>query len=293
MNAQKTAIPRPPRAQLNLFDTMDQECCPRFSHRETFHGRLFPNLDLTTVEPRFWGNAKPPDYRELTWICNFGAYPRFSCDARKMSARVTLKEADLKHATRIVVAYHYLHRGRTMAQLPYWVFVDEVPVGVLLYSLPRLSVAVDGVQPMNICELARIWLSPDVQVGQVTDSNGREHSPSVATCAIGKSLRRVRQDWFRKYPKLPNLHAIVSWADQEHHEGKIYRASNFAEMGVSGGTTHGNAVRRNGGRDQFNLDYANWKTRFLYRFRSPLSDSQKRHLLTTGREVAGLFDSAT
>lgn len=288
MNAQRTAMSCAPRAQLNLFDTTDQECCPGFSHRETFHGQLFPNLDLTTVEPRFWGNAKPPMIEELKWICNFGAYPNFSCDVGRMSERVTLKEAELKSATRIVVAYHYLHRGRTMAQLPYWVLVDGVAVGVLLYSLPRLSVPIDGVQPMNICELARIWLSPDVQIGQVIDRDGRGHSPSVATCAIGKSLRRVRQDWFKKYPNLPNLHAIVSWADQEHHEGKIYRASNFAEMGVSGGATHGNRARPNGGRDQFNLDYANWKTRFLYRFKSHLSDSQKRHLLSSSRQVFGL-----
>jgi len=206
-----------------------------------------------------------------------------------MSTRVTLQEANLKHATRIVIAYHYLHRGRTMAQLPYWVLVDEVPVGVLLYSLPRLSVPVDGIAPMNLCELARIWLSPDVQGGQVRGGDGRTHAPSVATCAIGKSLRRLRQDWHRKYPNLPSIAAVVSWADQVHHEGKIYRAANFAEMGISGGTTHGNRARPNGGRDQFNLDYANWKTRFLYRFRRPLTASQKKQSLSSRHQVNDLF----
>jgi len=103
----------------------------------------------------------------------------------------------------------------------------------------------------------------------VTDSDGKEHSFSVATCAVGKSLRRVREDWAAKYPHLKPIHAVVSWADQVHHEGTIYRAANFRAVGTSGGSYHGNTVRRNGGRNQLNADYLHLKTSFIYEYRKP------------------------
>ena len=133
-----------------------------------------------------------------------------------------------------------------MAQLPYWVFMDNVPIGVILYSYPRLSVPLFGVEPMNIVELARMWLSPDVQGDKIEDSEGKQHSTSVASCAVAQSLRRVQRDWYWKYPHLPDVFAVVSWADDVHHEGTIYRACNFEEKGKSGGTFHGNRQRPDG-----------------------------------------------
>lgn len=47
--------------------------------------------------------------------------------------------------------------------------------------------------------------------------------------------QRAAKDWALKYPRLPNIRAIVSWADDVHHEGTIYRAANFTELGKSGG----------------------------------------------------------
>jgi len=123
---------------------------------------------------------------------------------------------------------------------------------------------------MNMLELARMWLEPRVQGLQVVDSEGKEHSFSVATCAVGMSLRQVREDWTAKYPHLPPIEAVVSWADQVHHEGTIYRAANFRDVGTSGGSYHGNTVRRNGGRDQLNEDYLHLKTAFIHEYRKPL-----------------------
>ena len=234
----------------------------------------FPDEELN------WGNAKPPARKELLWIKSFGRYPNFDPDADKLSSRVSLKIADLKQATRIIVYYHYLHRGRTMAQLPYWVFVDNVPVGVILYSFPRLSVPLFEISPMNLLELARMWLSPDVQGKMIRDSKGNHHALSVASCAVAESLRRVQKDWHAKYPNLPDVLAIISWADNVHHEGVIYRACNFEEKGQSGGSMHGNRSRPNGGRDQLNADYVHTKTTFLYRFNGRLPQSAKRKIAT-------------
>lgn len=182
--------------------------------------------------------------------------------------RVTIELASLKQATSVIVAYHYLHRGRTMAQLPYWIRIDGVGVGVLLFSLPRMSAHFCGYGPMNLLELARMWLTPSVQGLTVTDSTGRTHSLSVASCAVGKALRSCRADWAERYPQLPEIAAVVSWADLEHHEGVIYRAANFREVGHSGGSLHGTTRRRNGGRDQANMDYLHEKRAFLYEYAS-------------------------
>lgn len=189
--------------------------------------------------------------------------------------RMALEVADLKMATAVIVKNHYLHRGRTMAQMPYWIVLDGARVGVLLFALPRLSVPFQGFGPMNLIELARMWVDPDVQGQRVKDSSGREHTLAIATCAIGMALRQIRQDWHGKYPHLPDIKACVSWADDEHHEGTIYRAGNFEEVGKSGGSLHGNSSRPNGGRDQLNQDYRHVKTAFIYRYRRSLSEAEK------------------
>ena len=186
-----------------------------------------------------------------------------------------LNVADLKEATALIVEKHYLHRGRTMAQMPYWITLDGQRVGVLLFALPRLSVPYQGHGPMNLIELARMWIDPEAQGQRVTDSTGREHTLAIATCAIGIALRQIRQDWHGKYPHLPSIEACVSWADDEHHEGTIYRAANFEEVGKSGGSMHGNATRPNGGRDQLNQDYAHVKTAFIHHYKRSLSEAQK------------------
>jgi len=201
----------------------------------------------------------------------------------KLRNRVELEVADLREATAVIVRNHYLHRGRTMAQMPYWILLDRDRAGVLLYAYPRMSAGFQGYGPMNLIELARMWLDPAVQGLRVVDSQGREHALTVATCAVGKSLRRIRQDWHGKYPHLPDIQAVVSWADQEHHEGTIYKASNFREVGVSGGSLHGSTYRRNGGHDQLNPDYLHLKTAFLFEFGRGLSTSEKEAAESTWR----------
>ncbi len=190
---------------------------------------------------------------------------RLGTEAR-LRERVQLAIAPLKEATELIVRNHYLHRGRTMAQMAYWIQLEGVCVGVLLYAYPRLSVKFQGYAPMNLLELARLWIDPAVQGGTIVDSNGQPHAGAVATCAVGHSLRRIRADWQGKYPNLPKVLAVVSWADLERHEGTIYRAANFREVGKSGGRSHGGTMRINGGRYYNHADYSHSKATFLYDF---------------------------
>jgi hypothetical protein len=182
--------------------------------------------------------------------------------------KIKLVPAVLKEATEVIVEHHYLHRGRTMGQIAYWIEVDGERSGVILFALPRMSVTFQGYHPMELIELARMWLSPSVQGAVITDRDGTPHSYSIASAAVGQALRRIRQDWNVKYPNLPLVKACVSWADLEHHEGTIYRASNFREIeGRSGGSLHGKAHRSNGGHDQAHEDYLHQKSAFLYEYR--------------------------
>lgn len=198
--------------------------------------------------------------------------------------RIRVQIANLREATQVIVEKHYLHRGRTMAQLPYWILVDGERKGVMLFAYPRMSVTFHGFRPMNLLELARLWLDPTVQGLIVQDHSGHEHTFSVASCAVGQALRRIRQDWLAKYPKLPDVYAVVSWADAEHHEGTIYRAANFREVGRSGGSLHGNARRSNGGHDQKNEDYMHEKITFLYTFSRELTPRQRERSVSVKQQ---------
>jgi hypothetical protein len=123
------------------------------------------------------------------------------------------------------------------------------------------------VQPLHLLELARMWLHPDVQGHTVEDRRRKQHTLPVASCALGQALRVVRGDWARKYPALPPVEAVVSWADTEHHEGTVYAATGFQDRGTSPGRLHGNRARNNGGRVQLNPDYRHDKTLFYYDWR--------------------------
>jgi len=220
-----------------------------------------------SAETRFWKPYAIPTDSEMEWIENFGQLQNFDATNEKLSKRLTLEIADLKESSKIIKRHHYLHRGRTMSQLPYWICIDGEKVGVLLYSLPRVSNPIDGIEPMKLLELARLWINPSVQNLTYEDRNGKSHSLPVASCAMGKSLRRIKKDWYMKYPNLPGIDAIVSWSDDIRHKGTIYKSSNFQETGKSGGNLHGTGTKRkDGGYYRLNKDFRHIKTRFLYKF---------------------------
>ncbi len=197
-----------------------------------------------SARTKFWKPYNVPTDEEREWIENFGQFQNFDPSNGKLSKRLTLEIAPLKESSLIIIHHHYLHRTRTMSQLPYWIFIDGIPVGVILYSIPRVSVPIDGIEPMKQLELARLWIHPSVQNLFYEDRNGKSHSLPVASCAMGKSLRRIKKDWEEKYPSLPEVDAIISWSDDKRHKGTIYKSSNFKETGKSGGNLHGTGTKK-------------------------------------------------
>ena len=219
-----------------------------------------------SARTKFWKPYNIPSETELEWIEKFGRFQNFDATKGKLSKRLSLRLANLKESSLIIIHHHYLHRTRTMSQLSYWICIDEIPVGVLLYSLPRINVPIDGIEPMRLLELARMWIHPSVQNLSYEDRNGKSRSLSVASCAMGKSMRRIKKDWKMKYPSLPEIDAIISWSDDKRHKGTIYKSSNFKVSGKSGGNSHGNGKRKDSGNYLPHKDFKNVKTRFLYKF---------------------------
>ena len=85
---------------------------------------------------------------QLEWIENFGRLETFDLSKGKLSKGLTPKIAVLKDSNLLIIKHLYLHRSRTMGQLSYWIYIDGIQVGVISYSLPRISNQVDGIQPM-------------------------------------------------------------------------------------------------------------------------------------------------
>ena len=223
-------------------------------------------VQKNSAQTKYWKPYNIPTESELEWIDNFGRFQEFNPSKGKLSKRLTLKIAPLKESNLVIIHHHYLHRSRTMSQLPYWICIDDIPVGVILYSMPRVNVPIDGIEPMKLLELARLWIHPSVQNLSYEDRNGKSHSLSVASCAMGKSLRRIKKDWYMKYPNLPKIDAVISWSDDKRHKGTIYKSSNFKVTGKSGGNSHGAGKRKDSGNYLPHKDFKNVKTRFLYKY---------------------------
>lgn len=199
--------------------------------------------------------------------------------ARPLRGRVHLVPALPGDINAYVTERHYLHRGRTLAQLGYWIVLDDasaealaltsatrapaparwtlggVPIaGAIQYALPRVSAPrLYGYHPMELLELARLYLEP---VGE-----GDRGPRMLATAAIGRSLRRVPWDWRQAYPNLPAPKAIVSWADATRHEGAIYKGAGFVAVGRTEGDTR--RTRQDDARARAHADYGNEKIAFV------------------------------
>jgi hypothetical protein len=128
--------------------------------------------------------------------------------------RVEVALVDLADVRGILRHCHYLGRSRTGRQLNYSVSVDGVIDGVVTYAYPMMSAPLEGVPSDQVLEFARLFLKSNV--------------PHVASCAIGKTLRRVEGDWKGRFPEAPPVQLVVSWSDTEYHVGTVYRAANFA-----------------------------------------------------------------
>ena len=67
-------------------------------------------------------------------------------------------------------------------------------------------------------------------------------TPHLASHILGRLLRRVRQDWQRKYALAPAL--AETFVDRERFAGTCYRAANWQCVGQSCGRSRGDREHR-------------------------------------------------
>ena len=96
-------------------------------------------VQKNSAKTKFWKHYNIPDHMQLEWIENFGRLVTIDPSKGKLSKRLTLKIADLKEPNLIIIKHHYLNRSRTMSQFSYWIRIDEIQVGVILYSPQRIK----------------------------------------------------------------------------------------------------------------------------------------------------------
>lgn len=150
--------------------------------------------------------------------------------------------------------FHYLHRTRVGRQINYAVLIDGIVDGVITYAYPMVSHPITDVPSDEILEFARLFLYSNI--------------PHTATCAIGKTIKRVKADWMRLYPDAKPPRLVVSWSDTTRHKGTIYKAANFTWLRKSVGGPWGKQQREPGsskrGERMRHTDYYHEKDCWIY-----------------------------
>jgi hypothetical protein len=164
--------------------------------------------------------------------------------------RVELVRVELSDVRQILERFHYLKRCRTGRQINYAVLIDGICDGVITYAYPMMSASLCEVPSDELLEFARLYLKQNI--------------PHSASCAVGKSLKRIRRDWLQEYPDAKSPRLVVSWSDTEYHKGTIYKASNFQWLRRSVGASHGNAATSKRGARVRHSDYRHDKDCWIY-----------------------------
>lgn len=164
--------------------------------------------------------------------------------------RIHVETITLAEARFVLENYHYLRRTRVGRQINYSICIDGMIDGVVTFAYPMISSPLNGIPPDEIIEFARMYLYSNIS--------------HMASCAIGKVLRRIKGDWMYLFPnsKVPKM--VVSWSDTIFHDGTIYKASNFQHYRRSKGRSHNNSIdSKRGMRDQHD-DYRHDKDCWIY-----------------------------
>lgn len=135
----------------------------------------------------------------------------------------SIKKVDKQSAESILGTYHYLKdisKG-FKSGYNYGLFKGEELVGVCIYSgfpVPELAKGCYGLnrdEQEGLFELSRLCLIPDVQAS--------EHN--LASWFVSRTIRLLRRETM--------VRSILSYADNDFHQGTVYKACNFCYYGLS------------------------------------------------------------
>lgn len=169
--------------------------------------------------------------------------------------RVEVQVITTAQARYALETFHYLHRARVGRQVNYAVLIDGIVDGIITYAYPMMSASTEGVPSDEVIEFARMYLHQNI--------------PHSATCAIGKTLKRVQADWLALFPASKSPRLVISWSDTEYHKGTIYKAANFKWLRRTKGQPHGNKSDSKRGARQQHGDYSHNKDCWIYWLKTP------------------------
>ncbi|MBC8418767.1 MAG: hypothetical protein H8E10_09265 [Desulfobacterales bacterium] len=140
-----------------------------------------------------------------------------------MKDEFEIKTVSKKQAAEILLKYHYLkdESNGFKSGFNYGLFMGDEFVGVIIYTgfpVPELAKGCFGLgrnEQDGLLELSRLCLTPEVQA--------EEHN--LASWFVSRSIRMLRKD--------TRVRAILSYADDNHHKGTVYRACNFGYYGLT------------------------------------------------------------
>lgn len=135
----------------------------------------------------------------------------------------SIKTIDKQSAASILDTYHYLKdisKG-FKSGYNYGLFHGDRLVGVCIYTgfpVPELAKGCYGLtreEQDGLFELSRLCLTPDIQ----------EAEHNIASWFVSRTLRMLRKD--------TKVRAVLSYADNDFHQGVVYKACNFKYYGLS------------------------------------------------------------
>ena len=152
--------------------------------------------------------------------------------------RITLEVAGRGWLNAMATAYHYMHRPVHQRACPFGWAVrfdgelcqpDGAPSGFILfasihYTRLRGEFGYPGLPTKwQTLSLARLWLHDNLP-------------RNSETVVIAKALKLVQARWLEVHPPVDwsqpyQVRKIISYSDCRYHQGTIYRAANFREVG--------------------------------------------------------------
>lgn len=180
-----------------------------------------------------------------------GQYSLFTpSETLSLRHRVTVQIISTSDASYMLKRFHYLHRVRVGRQINYAILIDGQIDGVITFAYPMISSPICNVSSDELIEFARLYLHKNI--------------PHTATCAIGKVLKRIKQDWQLLFPTAKTIKLDVSWSDTVFHKGTIYKASNFTWLKRTKGSPPGNSATSKRGKRENHSDYSHDKDCWIY-----------------------------
>jgi len=152
--------------------------------------------------------------------------------------RINLRVMDRKWLNDMATAHHYMHRGVHQRACPFgWAIEfdgelyhqDGRPNGFIIfasihYTKLRGEFGYEGLPTKwQVLSLSRLWLHDDLP-----------HNSE--TTVIAKAMKQVQRRWLEVHPPVMwdqpyQIRKIISYSDTRYHQGTIYKAANFRQVG--------------------------------------------------------------